>query len=227
MPIRVNALYCFFTTIAVDNYYKAKNILKEIIKRQDIEFCSANFNKAEQSIMITCVFSIMAIESYFNDFAARHLGDEEFYGNFDRMSLLSKFQLISKFILQVDIDKSKSYYSNLKVAEKNRNELVHNKSKDFFDWNKTNKEIDFDSEEGPNHEEAIVKFDIKTLKNDLKDAKCAIDAIKDLALFFDEADKSNYALKMLFSSFLSFGHDTEPNAIEFKKEFNIKVKSGT
>ena len=219
---RVNALYSNYTEIAVNNYYYAKSILKEIKRHRELDFCESNFMKAEHAIMITCVFSIMAIESFFNDYAATQLGDKEFYGNYDMLSLISKFQLIAKFILKADIEKDKAYYSNLKRAEKIRNELVHNKSKDFFDWKeKDNEKPDFKSEEELYQDAAIIRVNIKTLAKDLDEAKHSIAAIRDIALFFDEADKSCYALTDLFSSFLTYVYKDEPISKELKKEFNI------
>ena len=128
--------------------------------------------------------------------------------------------------MRTNIDKKKSYYSNLKATERIRNEFVHNKSRDFFEWKKKDKsEPDFNSEEESYQDTAIIRVRIKTLKEDLKNAKQAIAAIRDIALFFDNADKSCSALRMLFSSFLSFCHETDPNGIELKKEFNIKVNN--
>lgn len=226
MSGRVNAFYSKYTQIAVDNYYIAKNFLKEIEKKQDLEFCLSNYDNVENATIVTCVFSVMALESYFNDFAAKHLGDDEFYDNFDRLSLLSKFQLIAKFILKVDVDKSRSYYSNLKTTDSIRNEFVHNKSKDFFEWVKKDKsEPDYKNEEEANQENAIIRVYIKSLKEALRNAKHAIEAIRDIAKFFDEADNTCWATHHLFMEYFSFGEFNDNiHTQELKREFKLGIK---
>lgn len=220
MPARLNAFYSSYVEIAVENYYCAKNTLKEIEQKMDVDFCHSYFYKVEHSIIITCVFSIMALESYFNDFAAQNLGDDEFYDNFDKLSLISKFQLISKFILNVEIDKSKSYYSNLKSTEKIRNIYVHNKSKDFFDGKKPNNEVVFVF--GSEDDSVAIESDIKILTKDLKDAKRAIEAIRDVANFFDETDKDCDAIIHLFSPYYSFINRDIDYIKALKKEFGLR-----
>ena len=184
---RVNVRCGSYSEIALNNYFIAKKSIEEIKAENDIAYCIENDHNVSHATIITCVFSIMAIESFFNDYAAKNLGDEEFYDNFDKLSLLSKFQLISKFILKTSIDKSKSYYGNLKATEKIRNELVHNKSKDLFKWMQDkNMELCDDINEPELDETATFKNMIDKLDEMLQEAKTAIKSMRDIAFFFEE-----------------------------------------
>ena len=132
---------------------------------------------------------------FFNNYAAACLGDSEFYDNFDRLSELGKFQLISKFILKKDIDKSRSYYSNLKILVKYRDTFVHNKSRDASCYGTTLEKINasreyFDQQilkEGP------PMLDKSEIKKDFEIARISIKALKDIADFFEEADYDCFA----------------------------------
>lgn len=219
---RINLLCSHYSDIAIENYFSAKDTLAQIKEKNDICYCLENFNKVYFPTIITRVFSIMAVESFFNNYAAENLGDEEFYANFDKLSLISKFQLISMFILQTEIDKSKSYYGNLKAAENMRNELVHNKSKDLIKWATTqNIGLDKESNDFDFDEEKSLKLSVIELNNEIQNAKTAIKCMRDIALFFEKNDENSFALRRLFPQISRLPKsDLEQKII---KEFSIKI----
>ena len=135
---------------------------------------------------------------------------------------MSKFQLISKFILKTSIDKSKSYYGNLKATEKIRNELVHNKSKDLFKWMQDkNMELCDDINEPELDETATFKNMIDKLDEMLQEAKTAIKSMRDIAFFFEEHDEDSVAMNMLFPELMRL-QETRFSK-EIKREFSIKI----
>lgn len=204
--IRENCFATDYCEIAVEAYYKAIQSAKVL---EEINYVACDnqdyYSDMEKNVVITIVFSAMCIESFLNDYAAACLGDSEFYDNFDKLSEISKLELISKFILKTTVDKEKSYYSQLKTLIKARNSYVHNKSKDF-DINTYREENSYlvfseDECEPPVYNKVIVKEEIKSALNALK-------AIRDIALFFDEHDSGAYALYQLFRP-LSFVYESE------------------
>ena len=183
----------------MEAYYKA---IKSAEKLKELGYSVIGtdeyYANMEKNVVITIVFSAMCIESFFNDYAAACLGDSEFYDNFDKLSELSKFELIAKFILKTTIDKEKSYYSNLKFLIKKRNSYVHNKSYKYkFDSTLNYEDLAFFTDEGP--EEELI-LDKKIINQELKDAVISLKAIRDIAIFFDEHDSSAYAMSRTFGT---------------------------
>ena len=196
---RTHVLTFNHSRIAMKHYCLAKAELEQIKeKKYDFE-ARENFCAMSEHIDVVCVFSAMAIEAYFNDYAAACLGDSEFYDNFDRLSTISKFQLIAKFILNVELDKSKAYYSHLKALIKERDSLVHGKSTAFV----------YDSDlyvrrDGNSDIPELPGVDADEVHKDFKRAQNAIKALRDIAEFFDSIDYNASAkFKLLNCSYLS------------------------
>lgn len=216
--------YCsMYAKIAVQNYCEAKRQYAEIIKNNyDINDVDKQL-QMEQHIVVTCVFSAMAIESFLNDYAARRLGDSAFYEDFDRLPTISKFQLISKFILDKDVDKSQGYYANLKALMKLRREYVHNKSEDASYTLLSRDEIEAQHafrEKHPIEEMDVPTLDEAELKRVFDEAKTAIKAMRDICHFFEDADKNSSALVVFFHWFAP-EEVRESCFTEVIKEFNI------
>lgn len=179
------------------NAEKWFNLIKE--HEFDISFLE------EQTIMFqevvkTVIFSAMTIEAFLNDYAAACLGDSEYYDSFDQLSILSKLELIAKFILKANIDKSRAYYSNLKSLVKYRNNYIHSKSKHTII-------VGYSSlEEMPDEEELFEFFnefgpltlDQKEIRDDLNIALIGIKAIRDIMAFFDSHDEDVHATQRTF-----------------------------
>ncbi len=190
-----------YAQIAINNYYEAKKLYTTIINDNydisDFEFQC----QMERNIIITCVFAAMSIESFLNNYASACLGDDEFYDNFDKLSVISKFQLVVKFLLKKDIDKGKAFFSNLKSLIKQRDTFVHNKSRQFI-LQKYISEVD---EFNELYEFQTVKetptLDKKEIKEEMMIAQTAIKAMRDFAHFFDSSDASSHALALFFKKY--------------------------
>ena len=195
----------------MEAYYHASNLADEI-KRKNyyIDENAKNWDALSKDVVKTVVFSAMAIEAFFNDYAAACLGDSEFYGSFDQLTPISKFELIAKFILNAEIDKSKSYYSQLKKLINRRNQYIHNKSKalktgyatleEAIEAHKMYKQAIIDQE--------IPKIDQQEIKSELNEALDALKAVRDIARFFDLHDTNIFAILKLFGIHGGFHKDS-------------------
>ncbi len=219
-----SSLYC---EIAMQNYALAKMCFKKIEEGNYDITLSDTQKEMFKCCIATVVFSAMSVESFFNNYAASCLGDDNFYDNFDSLSLISKFQLISKFILKAQVDKSQSYYSYLVLLNRIRNNYVHNKSVTSVISCNTEEELkafqkiwgskEFDWENPTLNEEAI--------KTEFLNTQNAIRAIREIAYFFDMNDDSVYAVNRLFhTATIDRAPDWIPKYIrDTVKEFNIKA----
>ena len=114
---RINCFASTYAEMSIDNYCIAKKLYTDIMKADcksymfDFDIHRTFFNH----VIVSVVFSAMAIEAFVNDYAVSCMGDKLFYQNFDHLSVISKLQLIAEFILKTEFDKEESYYSNLKL----------------------------------------------------------------------------------------------------------------
>ncbi len=197
---RLNCLSPYYSEIAFRNYLivKQKYLL---YKNDDLNtdiFCESHLINEHK--MIAVVFAQMAIESFFNDYAATCLGDDEFYDNFDKLDILGKFQLITKFILKDNLDKGCEPYNSLKSLIKLRNSYIHNKSVEYKSAN-INNSID-DDEINDIPLDVMYKSELKSYKNMLQVAETAIKAIAKVTKYFDARDE-HVSAKFNFFGFIS------------------------
>lgn len=92
----------------------------------------------DQSCIISVVFTAMYFEAFIYDYAASCLGDNYSKDHLDKLDLISKWLVIPKLITGKEISKSGQAYESLKRLNKDRNSLVHLKSRKI---NFGNKEI--------------------------------------------------------------------------------------
>jgi len=193
--VRINCNAFVYSEMAVEAYSDALDFA-EAIKAAEYKFLDTEkeYTFLYKRTIATVVFSAMTIESFMNDYAAC-LGDEEFYNNFDKLSVLSKFQLIAKFIFQAKIDKEKSYYCYLKKLVKNRDRYVHNKSESFNTGALTEDEWLDEAyqkacEEQVFEEPLIEKSDVDGM---IREALEALKAVKEVSDFFEIHDDHFHA----------------------------------
>lgn len=197
---RLNNLSYMYCEMAMEAYYlvsKWSGKIKD--KNYSALECEKEWNDLTKEVVKTVVFSAMAIEAFLNDYAAACLGDSEFYGSFDQLSPISKFELIAKFILGENVDKSKAYYCHLKKLVQNRNTFVHNKSSAINGYETLEEAIEARE---PCESEPLI--DARELKEDVTKALDALKAVRDIALFFDKYDSNVYAVKRLFGIWFQF-----------------------
>lgn len=196
---RVDNFSLIYCEMAMEAYYHASQMLDEIKKKNYSAIEGAiEWDALGKDVIKTVVFSAMTIEAFFNDYAAACLGDSEFYGSFDQLSPISKFELIAKFILEAQIDKSKSYYSQLKKLIARRNLYIHNKSKAATFGYATLEEALETQRRFEQVMDKEPKIEKQGLKSELNEALDALKAVRDIARFFDQHDTNVYAIRQLF-----------------------------
>lgn len=223
---RINCNSNYYSDIAIKNYYKIKHEYIRLKKcGKDNRFYAGI--ETEENMMICCIFSEMALESFFNDYAASRLGDDEFYDEFGKLTTIGKFQLIVEFIIRKEFDKSQSYYSSLKSLKKIRNELVHNKSQDAWKILQKQKEEIGEYSNEPIPDEILFdeKNHFKQLLNRINDflttARKAIKAMVEIVKFFEQYDESSVAGFHLMGFHSSWDKEMYQ---EFCQEFHLKCK---
>jgi len=213
--------------IAMAHYCEAKRCI-EAFRAADFRELALPEHAASRfyrSVMISIVFSAMAIEAFVNDYGAACTSDDFFYDNFERLSTLGKLQLIAKLLLHTEIDKSTALYSHLKVIFGARDKLVHSKTRSAREYfEKRGYEYGSESErdvwEGfdPAKEPILDKEEIA---NDFEICRVGIKAMRELAYFFDRLDESAIAVVKLFGVDL-IGASSEAGR-EVAKEFSVKM----
>jgi hypothetical protein len=212
---RTNYAVRMYCEIAMEAYYDATKLYDKI--------CQADFdwdllderNAMEKKIVKTIVFSAMCIEAFLNDYAAACLGDSDFYDNFDRLSTMSKFELIARFILCTEIEKDKSYYYHIKKLIKQRDSYVHSKSH-AVEYNTMSEDEweEFHAHLLACEPEEAPRLDKHEIDTDMTNGRDALKAIKVFADYFDEHDTNVYAIHKLFS----------PNSMHYGPEKEQKYR---
>ena len=83
----------------------------------------------DQACIIDVVFTAMYFEAFIYDYSASCLGDRYSNEHLDKLDFLSKWLVIPKLVTGKEISKSGQAYESLKRLHKDRNSLVHLKSK--------------------------------------------------------------------------------------------------
>lgn len=221
--MRYNCQYSMYVEIAVENYYYANDIYEKLEERPFgcSEAVEAGWS-IDKFVAISVIFSAAAVEAFLNDYAAACIGDEGFYDNFDKLTVLSKLQLISQFIIGTTVDKAGSLYGHLKALERCRNDLIHSKSSDAW---KIVADTHDERQEIPMPEE-LGDCDTHTdLKRRLSVARDGIKTLKELSVYFDQNDESAYAMVRLFmpDSHRSMLEQNHP-LVRVLQDFQISTK---
>lgn len=201
--IRQNYLIPTFSEIALQHYQILNNNYQQL-KTLD-KMCSEAIRLQSENLnnyVVTITFAAMSLEAFLNDYAAQKMGDEFYYENFENLRPFAKLQLIAKVLFNIAVDKGGEIYSFMTVLFRNRNELVHCKSKKYVGLSEEeyqeNKQF-FENDPDANSWllEEIDKIDLENDKKLLDDAYIALRALKAVANFIDEHDSSTYATSRL------------------------------
>lgn len=197
---RENCFAHIYCEIAMESYYNATVSYEQIRKAGYSWDYYGEYDSMNKAVVSTIVFSAMAIEAFINDYAAACLGDSDFYDNFDKLSLLGKFELIARFILKSGrLDKGNAHYCRLKSLVKSRNLYVHCKSKRAVIQGYSLDEIQKMKRLNSLESESPPKLDSEEVENGINEALDALKAIYDVAVYFDEYDSNIWAVSRLFN----------------------------
>ena len=221
--IRSNCLAGNYCELAMDHYYDALMLFEKIKEQKYHASTIMDCFDLQEQIIVTTVFAGMCLESFFNDYASACLGDEEFYSNFDKLDVKSKFILIAKFILNAEVDKSQSYYSHLTSLIKRRNSFVHNKSYKV-EINGCSGIIHGENDDVDYDKRYLSKEEITAIKDELTYGLNALKAIRDIAYYFDEHDTNALALVRLMRPYGMFDSEIQKKQRELVlSRLDIKV----
>lgn len=121
------------------------------------------YEKREREAAIAITFAGMCVEAFMYNYAAKHLGDNYAKTHTDKLDICSKILILPRLICGKEIDKSSEVYSRIKRLVKDRNDLVHFKSKGFgpTDMCKIN---EFHEELNNKYREGVANCDIAVEK---------------------------------------------------------------
>lgn len=102
----------------------AGRLHEENEEHQCEEFYKAQ-DQAFKAGYIAIVFSVMYIEGAVYNFGCIYLGDEYIQLNLDRLSTLSKINVILRLVTGSELDKQGQAYEHLKRLIKYRNSIIH------------------------------------------------------------------------------------------------------
>jgi hypothetical protein len=129
------------------------------------------YEKREQAAVIGVTFAAMCLEAFFYDYAASNLGDGFTEEHLDKLDLPSKLLIVPRLVSGKAIDKSSHVFEKVKRLAKDRNYLVHFKSRGF-DLGEIHKASEF-------HDELNQRFG-QALTNGLEAVEVVLKALDDL-----------------------------------------------
>lgn len=224
---RIGSLAHRYAWIAMYHYGKAKKDAEIILSAEcysdRIAILECN---VENNMLIGVNFSAMALESFFNDYAAYKLGDDFYHDNFEMLRPIAKFQMIMKFILQQDISKGELVYQLIDSLFKIRNGYVHNKSKDAHGKGINEEEYldaDYYNISVEDEEKILLKYVKENVRKNIKEVSNAVKAVVETAKKVDELDEDSSALTIFLLSRMAGLYDKEELEIVqgVQREFHI------
>jgi hypothetical protein len=91
---------------------------------------------------IATAFGVMCLEAFIYDYAAHNFTDTFSKKYLDKLDLLSKWIIIPRLVLKKEFPTDSKAFQDLNALIKERNSLVHSKSKPFFDFEKLSECLD-------------------------------------------------------------------------------------
>lgn len=221
---RMNNFSGIYCKIAMESYYRATNFYKEIRAADYSWDKCAEKDEFQKMVISTIVFSVMCLESFFNDYLAAVLGDDRYYNTYDGLTPQNKFCFISEFLFRIPVDKSQECYGGIKNLVQYRNNYIHNKSAEvniplLIDRQHKETHIMPDDEEMP-------LLNKRDLDLDLRKALEALKAIRNVGRYFEKHDASCCAMVRLFGEYnyyVSSSYEQKYMGIIFQK---LGIKRG-
>ena len=215
---RSNYMVTNFTEIALEQFYwlqKKYERLKAMttMNEEVVGLCHGITNHYTSCI----TFSAMALEAFFNDYAATKLGDDFYYDNFENLRPFSKLQLISLIIFNETIDKSGNLFRYINLLFKERNKLVHCKSRELRGMSKAEyMELEHLRETNEDYRdylaESMLRIDMKAEEEMRNKAHDALKALVEVAAYFDKHDVHAFASYKLLCSGAVYAWDGDMQA---------------
>lgn len=215
---RENCNFSHYSPIAFRSFCELENAYKLIYDDEDLLLTGSKDYLVYENAAICETFSAFALESYLNMYAATCLGDRAFYDNFERLSALSKMQLISMLLYQEQMNKDCELYSLLKHAFSKRDFHAHGKST-AIESGMTEEELEASIAYDYAHEDELIQEALFSERQRLKDertsALLSLRAVVGVACYIDAHDTTAFAKRRLLH------HD--PNMVSFGSSFSEEM----
>ena len=91
------------------------------------------YSRRERAVVIPIVFGAMCLEAFIYDYGANHISGKYMKEHLDKLSIPSKFLVVSKLVTGKQFPTDSQAYEGLVKLKEDRNSLVHFKSKHFSD----------------------------------------------------------------------------------------------
>lgn len=217
--VRFDFLGQDYIEIAIENYMKAKSLFDES-KAKKIKWIDFDRQTFSKKIYVVITFCAMAVESFLNDYAAACLNDDKYYDSYDSLSIQNKFQLIAQFILKKEFKKDQEPYGLLHLLTKERNKLVHNKSRDY-------REFEIHSSEALDKDTIFKELErdiLSWIKDDFETATKALRTVIKLVNYFEENDLNSSACERMFAKYTFCLFENESINEELKMLISLGLK---
>lgn len=228
---RENCNFLHYSPIAFRSFCELEKAYKLINADEDLLLTGRRKYMVYENAAICETFSAFSLESYLNMYAATCLGDQAFYDNYERLSALSKMQLISMFLYQEQINKDCELYSLLKHAFSQRDFHAHGKST-AIESGMTEEEVEASIAYDNAHEDEMIQKALfsarQRLKNERTSALLSLRALVGVACYIDAHDTTAFAKRTLLEYCShgeiiygsSFSDEMKVLVVEIVKHFN-------
>lgn len=197
---RENCNFYLYSAIAFRSYCFAAKACDRICSDEELLIGGREDYLVDENAAICETFSAFAIESYLNTYAAACMSDSVFYDNYERLSALSKLQLIANTVFHETVTKQDELYYLLKQAFSTRDYHAHSKSH-ASNIGMTDAEMEEWEAYSDDHYEEIIQEKMLTSRNRLNDVRrnalLSLKALAGIACYIDEHDSSAYARAVL------------------------------
>lgn len=140
--IRISSV-SYFSQIVKENHKKLlksgiqlEGLQKELLKTKTgdkvLELQHKILNQEKEitkTSFVVIIFSIITIDSYIYDYAARHLGDTFVQNHLDKLDTLSKWLVVPELVTEKTLNRNQTWYGLLKKTITVRNKITHYKTK--------------------------------------------------------------------------------------------------
>lgn len=224
---RIGSLAHRYVWIAMYHYGKAKKDAEIILGAECYSDRIAILERSvENNMLIGVNFSAMALESFFNDYAAYKLGDDFYHDNFEMLRPIAKFQMIMKFIFQQEVSKGELVYQLIDSLFRIRNGYVHNKSKDAHGKGMSDEEYlyaDIVNISVEDEAKQLLEYVKENVRENIKEVSNAVKAVVETAKRVDQLDGENSTLtRFLLSGMAGLYDEEEIELVQgVQREFHI------
>jgi hypothetical protein len=107
----------------------------------DSDLWDKQLESAVRYLMVQHLYAAMCLEAFIYDYAATNLGDTYVQKYLDKLDLVSKWVIIPRLVLGKEISRDGQAFEYLRLIKRERDKLVHSKSRAKLTEEKRQKEL--------------------------------------------------------------------------------------